>query len=314
MFSPIAKLSWLIKKRVVFFKIDIYIISNMWILFVLPKNLVSRLFGFLMHISWPEPLKSLFIQKFGEAFNINFDEAEKSVHQYKSIGDFFIRKLKPGLRPIGNALRVHPADSKITQFEKIKEGKLIQAKGKLYSLEKFIGINTDTKLLKQLENGFFATYYLCPTDYHRVHSPVTGEIKRIRHIPGQLWPVNNWSTDNIEELFCVNERLVFEIETSEGPVMLVMVGATNVGKMSVSFDDQITTNQSNMSQVVDYFYGIGHKMKKEISKGEELGMFHMGSTVVMVYSSGHLGSNIHNFEQTREQFLNKNVKMGQNLF
>ena len=243
------------------------------LLYLLPKNMTSQIVGWFVHLQLPKPIAKLMVKKFAQIYHINVSEAELELNQYSSIGEFFTRKLKTGLRPISDQPLVHPADSVITQIAVIENGRLIQAKGKTYSVAE---LTDNPTAQNQFEGGFFATYYLCPTDYHRVHSPVTGKIKSAGHIPGALWPVNSWSTEKIDKLFCKNERVVIEIESEWGPVNVVFVGATNVGKIALSFDSEIVTNQRKK-----------HSEKKynnlNIKKGDELGVFHMGSTVVVLY-------------------------------
>lgn len=229
-----------------------------------------------MHLHLPGFLNHIIITIFAKHFRINLDEAEYPIENYPSLGEFFVRRLKPGLRPLGSTWAVHPADSVITQAAPIKSGKLIQAKNKTYSIDNF---TRDPEALAKYEKGSFLTYYLCPTDYHRVHSPVDGEIKRVVHIPGALWPVNSWSTENIHELFSINERVLVEIETNRGLVGVMFVGATNVGQIVLSFDSDIIGNQllSDAIKIKEY-------KDLKIQKGDELGMFRMGSTIVMLYS------------------------------
>lgn len=255
-----------------------------------------------MHLPLPGFLRPWSILTFAKMYQINLEEAEKPYDQYNSIGDFFVRRLKPGARPIDQSVLVHPADSQITQLESIQDGKLIQAKGKTYSLSDFIG---RPQAQEEWKKGFFVTYYLCPTDYHRVHSPVDGEIIEVTHIPGQLWPVNQWSVENIDQLFSINERVVLRIRTSQGIVALVFVGATNVGKISLSFDQTIVSNNLKDHQPVHKVYS----QPISIQKGQELGMFHMGSTVVMVYPE------VYKVDLTglQSRFQNQKVKMGQGL-
>lgn len=241
----------------------------------LPKNHLSYIVGQFVHIKLPTFINKFIIAIFAKTYAINLDEAEFPIEKYESLGEFFIRRLKPGIRPIGETWAVHPADSVITQAAPIENGKLIQAKGKTYSVESF---TKDKNALEKYGKGQFLTYYLCPTDYHRVHSPVTGTIKKVVHIPGALWPVNNWSTDNIHELFSVNERVLVEIETEKGVVGVMFVGATNVGQIVLSFDEQIRGNQLLSEAPIEKNYDL------KINKGDELGAFRMGSTVVMLYS------------------------------
>lgn len=251
--------------------------------------------GTLVHLKLPRflaPLNRWIIAKFAKAYRIDLNEAEKSIDQYPSLGEFFVRKLKPGLRPIADSWAVHPADAVITQISPIQEGKLIQAKNKFFSLQ---NLTKDNQALVKWGQGFFATYYLCPTDYHRVHSPVSGEITLVRYIPGALWPVNSWSTDNIEELFTVNERVLVEIKTDKGLVAAIFVGATNVGQIILSFDSEIHGNQLGSKTIVEKSYS-GLKIKK----GDELGMFRMGSTVVMLYP---------NQTENLSRFLNQSTRV-----
>ena len=263
----------------------------------LPKNHLSFIVGKLVHLQFPRFIWTPIIRIFAKAYNINLEEAEKTVDQYPSLGEFFIRKLKSGRRPIGRTWALHPADSVITQAAIMTDGKLIQAKNKTYNVKDFAGFD---KALDVYSDGQFLTYYLCPTDYHRVHSPVDGTIQRVIHIPGALWPVNNWSTSNIHELFSINERVYVEIKTDRGLVGVVFVAATNVGDIALSFDPEIRGNQFKVFKpLVKEYKNI------EIQKGDELGMFRMGSTIVMLYQKGVLGLQ----NSQLEQFHTKAVKV-----
>ncbi|MCB0349653.1 MAG: phosphatidylserine decarboxylase [Bdellovibrionales bacterium] len=248
---------------------------------VLPKNLLSQAIGSLVSIEHPESLARKARDWFIKRYQINMAEAELPLESYPSISKLFTRKLKPGIRPIGDGI-VHPCDAFLSCADEIDYDTLIQAKGKKYSLSKLLA---NDKAPQIYTGGSHLVYYLCPTDYHRVHSPVDGEVTKVTHVPGKLWPVNVWSVQNIDELFSVNERVIFHIETALGPVELVMVGATNVGKITVSFDEEIVSNrvgQSHVPFVKSYLKPI------KVSKGDELGVFNMGSTVVMIYPHGML--------------------------
>lgn len=269
----------------------------------IPKNHVSYLMGKLVHINFPRWFWKPIIILFSKAYNINLNEAEYPIEQYKSLGDFFVRNLKNGLRPIGDSLVLHPADSVITQAEYLNQGRLIQAKGKTYQLSDFSGDANSPHLFK---NGFFVTYYLCPTDYHQVHSPVDGVIKKITHIPGALWPVNQWSTENIEELFSINERVVVDIEVTVGEekksVLCVFVGATNVGFIEIFSCPEIKGNQLKV------FKPKTMQMNTPVKKGDKLGQFRMGSTVVMVYPEGLSDQSLN-----LQQWHNRSVKVNSNF-
>ncbi len=248
---------------------------------IVPKNDLSHLVGRLVHHELPPLLAQKSVEIFARYYKINLNEAELPVEQYRTIGELFTRKLKAGLRPIGLG-PVHPADSLITEAGRIERDHLIQAKGKKYSVAEFLRNPT---LAVEFEGGSFLTYYLCPTDYHRVHSPVDGEITLSCHVPGALWPVNEWSVNSIQKLFNVNERVVTLIATPHGMVAVIMVAATNVGNMSMSYDAGIATNTREKGRAVK------EKMYQapiSIRRGEELGVFHMGSTVVVLYPKGYI--------------------------
>lgn len=266
-----------------------------------PKNHVSFIIGWLVHQPLPRFIWTPIIRWFAGRYKINLEEAELALAEYPSLGEFFIRKLKPGLRPIAETKVVHPADSQVTQAHRIQNGKLIQAKNKYYSV---VDLTADPQALEKYDGGFFLTYYLCPTDYHRVHSPVTGVIKKIIHIPGNLWPVNNWSTENIPELFSVNERVCVEIETDQGLVNVVFVGATNVGQIELFVDTEIRGNQLVLSKPL-----IKDGLNISIQKGQELGCFRMGSTVVALFQKSHKIS-----DSEFKLYQNQSVKVNSAFF
>lgn len=227
------------------------------ILRILPRKRLSTFVGWLAQRESPQFIIKPFISWFAKTYKINLDEAEKEIGHYRSLNAFFTRNLKPGLRPIADSYCVHPADSRITQFGIIENKTLIQAKGITYSLSEFIG--SEDRAAKY-DGGVFIVYYLCPTDYHRVHSPVEGTVKEVKRLGLDLWPVHDQSVALIPNLFLVNERVVVSMNTQLGPVETVFVGATNVGSIEI--------------------------LRKEgelVQKGDELGVFHMGSTVVMIY-------------------------------
>jgi len=227
------------------------------VLKVLPRKRLSTFVGWLAQRESPQFVIKPFIRWFAKTYQINLEEAELSIENYRSLNSFFTRKLKEGLRPIADTFCVHPADSRITQFGIIENRTLIQAKGITYSLGEFIG---SEERAHKYEGGLFIVYYLCPTDYHRVHSPVEGTVKEIKRLGLDLWPVHDQSVALIPNLFIVNERVVVSMNTQLGPVETVFVGATNVGSIEV------------------------YKKEGEIvQKGEALGVFHMGSTIVMIY-------------------------------
>ena len=231
-----------------------------------------------MYVRWPAPIHHRLLKFFARLYQINLNEAEKPLLEYPSIGDFFVRRLKDGARPLGSGVLVHPADAVLTQFSRLHQDQLIQAKGKDYSLAKLIGEPSTSQAVINFWQGSFAVYYLCPTDYHRVHSPVDGDILQVKWIPGHLWPVNRISVDSVRDLFAINERIVVEIQTAKGRCLVIFVGATNVGKMTLSFEPRVVTNNLKQREPLVFQY----KNPRRIEKGAELGQFQMGSTVVMI--------------------------------
>jgi phosphatidylserine decarboxylase len=249
-----------------------------WIFPWVPKRLLSRFTGLCMRLPLPRILRRLAITAFAKIFGICAADAEWEVRSYGSLDEFFTRKLRSGLRPVKGEL-VHPVDGKLTEQGRVVDGALIQAKGWTYSLGEFLG---DEALAKIYEAGDFLTYYLCPADYHRVHSPTAGNLISARHIPGLLWPVNEWSVHNIRRLFNLNERVVMNFESPRGKWSLVMVGATNVGHMTITLDPSITTNRWMWHAPTDRLY----VPPIAIAPGDEVGIFHLGSTVICIFEKG----------------------------
>jgi phosphatidylserine decarboxylase len=244
-----------------------------------PKNHLSRAIGRLVHARMPKPIARRLVRWFANTYQIDVDAAGKPLHEYPSIGHFFIRDLAEGLRPIEGDF-VSPVDGVLRNFGLIENGRIEQVKGKTYTLARFLG---DEDNAHRYEGGTFFNLYLSPQDYHHVHSPVGGGIVRSVHIPGKLWPVNDWSLANIDELFSINERVVTYIDGALGRVAAVMIGATNVGKISVTYDSFIS-NSANTNRTVarDYNPSI------PIVPGGRLGTFHMGSSVVVLLEPGRV--------------------------
>ena len=249
----------------------------MKLLYIIPKNYLSYYLGILASIELPKPFSTWLVKTFANAYKINLQAASKDISEYKSIGDFFIRDLKsyPVLSQKG---LVSPVEATLRAVGDIKQGKIVQVKDVEYSVSELLA---DSKVAEEFENGTYLNFYLSPTDYHQIHSPVAGEITSSTYIKGKLWPVNDWSLNTINGLFAVNERLVTYIDSEIGKVALVMVGATNVGKISVSYDDWDTNdifNRKKLGAVNSRTY----ESKKTIAQGAKLGKFHMGSAVVLL--------------------------------
>jgi phosphatidylserine decarboxylase len=255
------------------------------ILKLVPKNILSYVVGQLVHLKLPRPLRQWSIAWFAKRYRIDLAEAEFNVDAYPSIGALFTRRLKPGLRPISSGV-IHPVDGQLTQQGRIKNGTLIQAKGRDYSVAEFLADETAPVIF---EGGHYLTYYLCPTDYHRVHSPLEAQIEKVTYLPGYLWPVNNWSVSSIDKLFSINERVVFWMNSPRGRAALVMVGATNVGRITLAFDQDMISNAALWGvRKNDKIYRPTIKVKA----GDELGTFNMGSTVIVLYEKGLLDDSV----------------------
>lgn len=245
-----------------------------------PKNQLSRAIGRLVHTRWPRPIARRLVRLFANAYRIDVDAAGKPAHEYPSVGDFFTRDLREGLRPIESDF-VSPVDGTLRNFGTVAGGRLEQIKGKTYTVARFLGDETSAR---RYENGAYFNFYLSPQDYHHVHSPAAGGIVRSVHIPGKLWPVNDWSLANIDELFSINERVVTYIDDAAlGLIALVMIGATNVGRISVVYDSFISNTPGNGGTAVrEYQPPIA------IAAGDRLGTFHMGSSVVVLLEPGRV--------------------------
>jgi phosphatidylserine decarboxylase len=253
-----------------------------WVLFLIPKKFLSRLIGYLADYPFPPFIMRRILKWFVKRYQINLDESLRHLESFRTLNELFTRKLKPDMRPIGKTPYVHPADSQIVAAGLIERGIRLQIKRAPYTLEQLLpGLDTS-----QFLHGYYGLYYLCPTDYHRVHSPVQGKILSITHVPGLFWPVNQWSSQYIEGLFYKNERVIIEILTSQGLVTLTMVAATNVGQISLTFDP-------TFREQARFAKGLWKKSYPDlfIQKGEELGIFHLGSTVVILISSQYYTQN-----------------------
>ena len=240
--------------------------------FLLPQHLLSRLMFRFARIqkSW---IKNLFTSWFVSKYKVNLTEALlEDIDEYKHFNDFFTRALKDGSRPISDSKLVSPVDGVVSQFGSIKESMIVQAKGKEYSVEALLADNSINDLYTS-----FATIYLSPKDYHRIHMPFDGSLKSMKYIPGNLFSVNQRTVNDIDEVFARNERLVVFFDTEYGEIALVMVGAIFVGSMETSWEGQITPPYTMSIKTYDY-----DSRQIELSKGEELGRFNMGSTVILV--------------------------------
>lgn len=200
---------------------------------------------------------------------------------YPSLGSFFARRLTSDARAVlddPNTV-ISPSDGEMGAMCPVADDTLLQAKGKTYSLAQLLG---DAELASRLDGGHALTVYLSPKDYHRVHSPVRGDLTSYTYVPGTLFPVSRVFSDNVDELFARNERVVFRLETEHGPVAVVMVGATGVGNMWLEHAELETRTYRGSSSAQRVVFDA----PVPVAKGDELGAFFLGSTVVMVFGAG----------------------------
>ena len=246
---------------------------------LLPKNAASRAFGVLTRLRLPV-ISKVARNAFARYYKLNMEESEFPIDHYANIGELFIRRLKPGMRPIAESEVVSPVDGVLSQTATFDEKQeLIQAKGKTYTLKDLL---RDDEMAARFDGGAFATIYLAPFNYHRIHSPVSGMVVGASYCPGTLWPVNVGSVERVEGLFCINERLTSHIRLEDGSEMLVVkVGATNVGRIGVAYTDELLVNAGKLPRDCKR-YDWKPAQEIRVEKGGELGRFEMGSTVILV--------------------------------
>ncbi|WP_048308290.1 archaetidylserine decarboxylase [Halomonas sp. PR-M31] len=240
----------------------------------LPHHLISRLAGTLADARTPW-LKNMMIKRFISTYGVDMSQAqEPDPTAYPCFNDFFTRALKDDARPIGDGI-VSPADGFLSQFGNVEHGTLIQAKGQTYSVSSLLG--GDDQRADPFQQGSFATVYLSPKDYHRVHMPVTGTLREMTYVPGRLFSVNLATADQVPGLFARNERLVCLFDTDRGPMAMVLVGAMIVAAIETVWAGQITP-LSKRIQTTRFDTPI------ELAKGTEMGRFKLGSTVILCFS------------------------------
>jgi phosphatidylserine decarboxylase len=252
--------------------------------YLLPQHLLSNLMGYLAHLKYPKWLKNWAIRNFIKSYGVDLSQAIESDYQkYFSFNNFFTRKLLPNARPIDQDAKsiISPADGSISEIGNIQMEKLIQAKGHFYNLKSLLGGNIEEAL--GFENGNFATIYLAPKDYHRVHMPFSGHFLKKIYIPGKLFSVNARTARTVPNLFARNERVILFFQTNIGKMAVILVGAMIVGNIV------ITAQEDNL-----------------IEKGDELGYFQLGSTAILLFEANKM--------DWQKQFrAGSSIKMGQSL-
>ncbi len=249
---------------------------------LLPKNALSRLAGALTRWRAPAPVRLAAMKAFARRYGIDLSESP-DLEVFRTFGEFFARPLRPGARLIapGDEVVVSPVDGVVSETGLATGGRLVQAKGIDYTAAALLA---DADLARQLDGGAYATVYLSPRDYHRIHFPLGGEVLGWRYVPGKLWPVNPASVRTVPGLFSVNERLVTVLRTPLGVCAVAAVGATIVGRVRAYYDPSAppTNLRCARSRRRDYETPI------PVAKGGELGAFEMGSTVILLFEPGRV--------------------------
>ncbi|SHO55788.1 archaetidylserine decarboxylase [Vibrio quintilis] len=248
----------------------------------LPQHTLTRLTGKLASAR-AGFLTTAAIRLFIKQYKVNMDEAlHPDPDYYKTFNDFFVRELKPEARPVTSepSILTYPADACVSQFGPIIDGKLIQAKGHTFSALELLG--GDSGLAEKFTDGGFATLYLSPRDYHRVHMPCDGTLQQMIYIPGDLFSVNPLTAENVPNLFARNERLVCIFDTEFGPMAQVLVGATIVGSIEVTWAGTITPPRGNT--IYRWTYPSDGEKAVVLQKGQEMGRFKLGSTVINLFA------------------------------
>jgi phosphatidylserine decarboxylase len=242
---------------------------------------LSRVTARLSDLRVPRPILRALIRAYVRAYGVDLSEAAEPVDSYETFNAFFTRRLRDGAREVATepGLVVSPADARLQSMSTVPaDGRLDQIKGRTYAIAALLG---DPEEAAAFGGGLFATLYLSPSMYHRFHSPVDGRVLGWRAIPGRSYPVNPLAVRNVEALFTVNERVVVTIESEMGPMAMVMVGAANVGRISLTFGGVVTGRERSPARVV-------LEGPIAVRRGQELGAFNLGSTIVLLAAEPRL--------------------------
>lgn len=242
--------------------------------------MISMIFGWIALIPLPSGVMNGIIDWYCKKYGVIIEEAVIPEGGFRNLNLFFTRELKKGARKIDKSTGavVATTDSRVDQYGTITDERIMQAKGISYSVRDLIPSSEAEKFI----GGKFITLYLSPGDYHRIHSPVDGKITGFFNIPGKLYTVQEFMVNSLPDLFSVNERLITYIKTSKGNVAVCKIGAINVGKISLAYDDAVTNK----------LFGKRHEKlytkdeMKPVKKGDELGTFNLGSTVIILFEKG----------------------------
>jgi len=253
--------------------------------YLLPKQALTRLAGEVAGARGGA-LTTRLIRWFVDRYRVNMAEAANpDPAAYATFNDFFTRALAPGARPLADAALVSPVDGAVSQLGPVDGDAIVQAKGHTYTVQALVG--GDPELARPFLGGHFATLYLSPKDYHRIHMPCAGRLRRMIHVPGDLFSVNPVTARGVPGLFARNERVVCQFDGDHGPFVLVLVGATIVGSMATVWHGVV--NPPRPGAVRDWRYDGEHAVT--LDRGAEMGRFLLGSTVVLLFPAGPLAFN-----------------------
>ena len=256
---------------------------------VLPHHLLSRAMYAATRWEW-SPVSRRLIRWAVRHYEIDIDEAvDTDLDDYACFNAFFTRALRPEVRPVdpGPASIVSPVDGQVSQAGIAEDNLLLQAKGHRFTLEELIG---DEDLAATFRGGSFATLYLSPRDYHRIHMPVAGRLEQMIHVPGRLFSVNHATTRAVPRLFARNERIVNIFDTPAGPAAVIMVGAIFVGSMDTVWAGTVTPAERRVTR---WRYTDAAPPAVELARGAELGRFNMGSTVILLFARDRVAWDSH---------------------
>jgi phosphatidylserine decarboxylase len=245
---------------------------------ILPHHTLSALMSKLTHCENPA-IKNLFIREIIKHYGVNMDEAlQPDINAFKSFNDFFTRELKPDARPLTTPAHAIacPADGAVSQAGHISDGRIFQAKGKSFTAVDLLGGSAERAA--PFHDGVFATIYLSPKDYHRLHMPLTGTLTEMVHVPGRLFSVNTATTQAVDGLFARNERVCCLFDTEAGPMALVLVGAIFVSSIETVWHGVVTP--PTIRSVRRWGYA---DTAPTLNIGAEMGRFNMGSTIIVLF-------------------------------
>ena len=267
-----------------------------YFLWILPRNSFNRLCGLLADAKLPRFLLTLLIRLFSWKYGVNLEESSKQVSEYKNFNEFFTRKLLPDVRSLDpdKEAVLSPVDGILGESGVISNGILIQAKGLEYRLADLL---KDSEKSKLYDGGIFITIYLAPYNYHRIHSMVSGEVSQFCYVPGDLWTVSPLGVHHVPELFARNERLITFFETDKGECAIVKIGATVVGRIRVVYHD-ISSNRFGAT-----FQKSVLEPPLRVERGDEVGLFELGSTVICLFRPGQI--------ELKDLKINQEILFGQ---